>query len=401
MSVLIYSHHGAREILEQRCEGRAFSELLEVVLNLPIVRHAGKADNPNYIYLQTCMNSLMHYVMCHHYGWQGEVNMPGGLVKNRVDFYKVWSRRLRIWMEVEFGNNARADSDLSKLRMATGRQLSDVNVLVVPTWELAKKMDSGVATFDRVVRVLNSDKGHNDVPCLVIGVDEDLDMVVDVTDWGFSVEALKGTSKTEEKDALCRELWSDLIKPKLPADNHHLEHLSRVKVLDANPGLLTPLFRDYCEEPAIIPVVDRYTIDGLVTPFKAPDSTWGAGQGWKAVAEKRAKVPAACVRKNSQEPLNPVQDGSRSRVLSRIRRKDAGAVEVENVLETAIPASPEAILRKLLLDAAEGLISLPAAHIEMMATSLLAGGMDITTSPARLGDIEAGCSTRLSTHACA
>jgi hypothetical protein len=384
MSVLVYSHRGAREILEQRCEGRAFAELMEVVLSLPIVRHAGKADNPTYIYLQTCMNSLMNYVMCHHYGWQGEVNMPGGLVKNRVDFYKVWSRRLRIWMEVEFGNNARADSDLSKLRMAAGRQLSDVNVLVVPTWELAKKMDSGVATFDRVVRVLNSDKGHDDVPCLVIGVEEDLDMVVDVTDWGFSIEALKGTSKSQEKDALCRELWSDLIKPKLPADNHHLEHLSRVKVLDVNPGLLTPLFRDYCEEQATMPVVDRYTIDGLVTPFKAPDSTWGTGQGWKAVAEKRAKVPQAHVREDSQEVGTLVEDCQRSRVLSRIRRKDLVELEPEGVEEAVAPAAPDAVLRKLLLDASQGLINLPATYVDMMATCLLAGGLDTAIAPATL-----------------
>jgi hypothetical protein len=209
-------------------------------------------------------------------------------------------------------------------------------------------------------------------------------MVVDVTDWGFSIEALKGTSKSQEKDALCRELWSDLIKPKLPSDNHHLEHLSRVKMLDANPGLLTPLFRDYCEEPATMPVVDRYTIDGLVTPFKAPDSTWGTGQGWKAVAEKRAKVPQAYVREDSQEVVPPAEDCQRSRVLSRIRRKDSVELEPETVVESVAPAAPDAILRKLLLDASQGLISLPAAYIDMMATSLLAGGLDTSTAPATL-----------------
>jgi hypothetical protein len=300
--IRIHNHKNALEILQNRLSGLALKELAEFWHRMPLIRFEGKSEKtPSLEFLQTCMNPLINYVLKCHYGWHAQVDLPGGTKGNNIDFYKKFDEDLRVWMEVEFANSARIDTDIRKLRAAFMRGLSDVGILVVCTDELAASVDRNIATFETAREIILSEQ-CNDFPCLIIGIERNPAKIVDVTQWGYALELLKGEHNQETKSEVAARIWTDLMQPTLPQDSMHAQHLGRVQILGFNPGLHKPTLPDLSEEVGKAPDVLTWNEDGSLSTF-----------------QEEAKVPRSRERAASKAtsnsrlafPLEPAPEASR------------------------------------------------------------------------------------------
>jgi hypothetical protein len=380
MSILVYSHANAEEILKTRGGGRAFEEIEEFAVRLPLIQHAGKSDNSSLIYLQTSMNRILDYALP-SYGWSRQVRQPGGFVSNIVDFYKFFAVDLRVWLEVEFGNTARSDSDIAKLRHAIDKGLSDVNVIILPVAALGKKMDENVASFERVARALISDRGHLEKPHLVIGIEEDPAVTLDVAGWGLPLEELKSSSHSSAKEEVYRRAWLDYMLPSLPANSCYHAHQRQVARTDIDYSQFQPAFPGFVDEVLDAPVIKRYGVDGSVTLVK--DIKFSLQK--KRKRKPRSKYPRgfkaklSAVRKRKKRIEGFFCSEQRHRVYARVRcnrlRDSAPVVQVPAPVEVEQAAD---VLRDLYRQALSGDVELPDAVLARIETVLF------STAPAGL-----------------
>ena len=91
-----------------------------------------------------------------------------------ADFSKKFSD-LTIQTEVQFGNMARWYSDIFKFQAAYSQSLIQVGLCIVPKASLAKRIDSNVVNFERVVRELPAAELSITLPILVLGIEADDD----------------------------------------------------------------------------------------------------------------------------------------------------------------------------------------------------------------------------------
>jgi hypothetical protein len=307
MGIRIYSHNKALELLQNSFHGLAYKELVEFLHRIPLIRFAEKSSNTAGLeFLQTCMNQLLNDVLKLRYGWHTQVDMPGGLGENNVDFYKKWSHDLRVWMEVEFGNVARLDSDIRKLRSAFERKLSEIGILLVPTQRLARRFDLNVASFERAVTLLSVDKS-NSYPVLVVGIELDDSKVIDVTNWGYPLNELKGSSYLEVKSHLAQRVWEEHMLPTLPANSMHTRHVELTKVLGYNPAERKPVFKGFI--PEVVPTPEIFTLndDGTLATFEdiPKESKAKTTKPRQMASGKKAPMPSA--KPTASWHLNPPQ----------------------------------------------------------------------------------------------
>ncbi len=87
----------------------------------------------------------------------------------KADYRKTFGS-LTVQIEVQFGNMSRWYSDIFKFQSAYAGELIDVGVSIVPDSELAKRIDSNVANYERVTKELSAAKNSITLPILVIGL---------------------------------------------------------------------------------------------------------------------------------------------------------------------------------------------------------------------------------------
>ena len=318
--IRVHNHNDALDILKTRCDGLALEELKEFWHRMPLIRFEGKSEkNASLEFLQTCMNPLINDVLKNHYGWHTQVDLPGGTKVNNFDFYKRFANDLRVWMEVEFANSARIDSDIRKLRTAYKRGLSDVGILVVCTDALAPRVDLNIATFESAfVTIL--DEECNDFPCLILGIERNTAKVVDVTRWGYALEHLKRESNQDIKSGLAHRIWTECMLPTLPQDSMHARHLERVKILGFNPGAFKPTFPEFKEKLIVKPDVLTWNEDGSFTVFQEESKP-------KRGREKSLAKPTALLNEQLPLELEPAQSAEAAVTLWQ----QAQAIEVVTV----------------------------------------------------------------------
>jgi len=99
-------------------------------------------------------------------GWEFHPDITGdGKARLQADFKKE-----RVQVEVQFGNMARWYTDVFKMQVSSSLGLIDVGVLIVPTDDYAKTIDSNIACFERIARELPYAKMSITLPILVIGI---------------------------------------------------------------------------------------------------------------------------------------------------------------------------------------------------------------------------------------
>ena len=77
----------------------------------------------------------------------------------------------KVFVEVEFGNQASLFRDLFKFQLAGQTSTGDVGILVVAVDAVARFFDSGVATFEQALRLLPFMRIGLSLPTAIVGLD--------------------------------------------------------------------------------------------------------------------------------------------------------------------------------------------------------------------------------------
>ncbi|WP_440604421.1 BglII/BstYI family type II restriction endonuclease [Bacillus sp. GB_SG_008] len=176
MKIKTFSYRFAEEIITHPNNIKIYAELMNICENAPISLYKGKSKNQKKLdVVQQVMNTYFR-LRFRDFGWEEEpLATPDSFSDAlRGDFRKEFelsNQTITTQVEVEFGNAASSYRDYFKFQLSFTYDLTDVCILILPTDKLAKRIDSGVASFEKTVKEIPSAKLSITVPIFVIGLD--------------------------------------------------------------------------------------------------------------------------------------------------------------------------------------------------------------------------------------
>lgn len=181
MRIKTFSYRFADDILSSPRFAGVRAELLNVCQNCPIPVYSGKSQRQaSKDVVQQIMNTYFKLQFT-SLGWTAEplatpIDNEDAL---RADFRKTFGEgddKITLQIEVEFGNVASSYRNYFNFQLSFSYDLTDICVLIVPSSELANRIDSGVANFEKATREIPQAKLSVTVPTLVVGLfDKDED----------------------------------------------------------------------------------------------------------------------------------------------------------------------------------------------------------------------------------
>ena len=201
MRLYTLNYRFAEEILTNDRNRQALEEIETIAENCPLPIWRNKsATNPNLDVSQQVMNSYFDRMLHVNHGW--DYHPPATAIPDSglaADFRKEFPSGLRIQVEVQFGNASRFYADIFKCQTAASQHLCDLGLIIVPTADLARRIDSNVASFERAAKELPSAKFQITIPILLIGMEvDDETTIIDLraTDFGnYTRQISKGPEK--------------------------------------------------------------------------------------------------------------------------------------------------------------------------------------------------------------
>lgn len=94
----------------------------------------------------------------------------------RSDFRKIFINEetgevlITIQIEIEFGNVASSYRNYFKFQLSFSYGLTDICIIIVPSYRLANRIDTGVSNLEKVIREIPSAKLSITVPVLVVSL---------------------------------------------------------------------------------------------------------------------------------------------------------------------------------------------------------------------------------------
>lgn len=161
----------------------ALDQVLVALAQMPTHRYPNKSENQlGKDVLQSMLNAHVRHVLMEH-DWECEVSAyttrQGQPSPDRCDLGRLLGTH-RLLMEVEFGNGASNERNLSKFMCAFRGGELDLAIYIVPTSKMGKRIDSGLTLYETVCRDLEGyPEGHVTCPLVVIGLDIDDNHTVD------------------------------------------------------------------------------------------------------------------------------------------------------------------------------------------------------------------------------
>jgi hypothetical protein len=202
MDFELHSYRFSQEIIEHPNYQVALTEITNVVSECPLFTYPNKSSsNRRLDIVQQLFNTFFDRRLACDLGWQyhpSATNIPdSGLA---ADYRKEFNG-LRIQAEVQFGNMARWYSDIYKFQTAYSQDLIDMGLSIVPCSEIARRMDSNVANYERCIREIPSAKLSITLPILLIGLKTgEHSPVVDVSLSNFkTIKLITGKGNVENK----------------------------------------------------------------------------------------------------------------------------------------------------------------------------------------------------------
>lgn len=170
----VYSYRYAQEILEHPNNREAYAEIMAAVEAAPLFKYAGKSgSNAQLDVVQQVLNTWFDRELGVDRNWLyhplATRIQDSGLA---ADFRKTFDN-ITVQAEVQFGNMSRWYSDVFKFQTAYSQGLIDVGLCIVPMRALARRIDSNVVSYERILRELPSAKMSLTLPILVIGIEPD------------------------------------------------------------------------------------------------------------------------------------------------------------------------------------------------------------------------------------
>lgn len=177
MEIKTFSYRFAGEILSTPQYAEVMDEILCICKDCPIPIFPDKSANQERKdVVQQIMNTYfrLRFASC---GWEVEPLATPTDYKDalRADFRKKFdffneAKALSTQIEVEFGNVASSYRNYFKFQLSFSYGLADIGVLIVPSYDLASRIDSGVANYEKAVREIPQAELSITVPILVIGL---------------------------------------------------------------------------------------------------------------------------------------------------------------------------------------------------------------------------------------
>ena len=200
MKILTYSYRFAEEILQHHKYSDIYSELIAICQDCPVPIYPGKSAKQKKLdVVQQILNTYFRLRLT-DFGWSSEPYATPDTSEDslRSDFKKTFTNsngdKLTVQMEIEFGNVASSYRNYFKFQLSYSYDLTDICVLIVPSFDLCKRIDSGVSNFEKTIREIPSAKLSITVPTLVIGLFSD-GIEWNVKDIEPNLEILKGSKK--------------------------------------------------------------------------------------------------------------------------------------------------------------------------------------------------------------
>jgi hypothetical protein len=210
MKIKTFSYRYAQEILEHPCCKESLEELLEICSKCPLPVYKNKSKSqPKLDVVQQIINSYFKIVFEKN-GWESEPLVTPDEYEDslRGDFRKTFEKKVSkddktefaLQIEVEMGNIASSYRNYFKFQLSYAHKLADIAVLILPCDNLSRRIDSGVASFEKTVREIPSADLSITVPILVIGLDDSDTMEIDISNICSDMNVVKGSkNKYKEK----------------------------------------------------------------------------------------------------------------------------------------------------------------------------------------------------------
>lgn len=187
MKLHVFSYRYALEILQHPNNLSAWTEIESVLSDAPVFTYPGKSKrNSRLEIVQQLMNTYFDRRFAIDCGWNYHPFATGIMdSKLAADFRKNFVR-ITIQAEVQFGNMARWYSDIFKLQAAYSQSLIHAGLCVVPMHNMATRIDSNIAYYERAVRELPAAELSITLPILLVGLEQDDKTPVDVRPCQFA-----------------------------------------------------------------------------------------------------------------------------------------------------------------------------------------------------------------------
>jgi len=210
MKIKTFSYRYSQEILEHKCCKEALDEIIEICSRCPLPVYKNKSKSqPKLDVVQQIINTYFKIVF-EEYGWEDEpLVTPDSLEDSlRGDFRKSFSKKysndnndtFTLQIEVEMGNIASSYRNYFKFQLSYAYKLADIAILVLPCDHLSKRIDSGVASFEKTEREIPSADLSITVPILVIGLDDEDVKEIDISKFTTNMEVVKGSKNKYKQD---------------------------------------------------------------------------------------------------------------------------------------------------------------------------------------------------------
>ncbi|WP_202710609.1 BglII/BstYI family type II restriction endonuclease [Sporosalibacterium faouarense] len=216
MNIKTFSYRYAEEILTHPNHIDIYNEIINICQQAPLPVYKGKSERQkSKDVVQQVLNTYFRLKFT-DLGWEAEpLATPNDNHDSlRSDFRKKFPivkngniDEVIVQIEVEFGNIASSYRNYFKFQLSYSYNLTDICILILPCFELSKRIDSGVANFEKTVREIPSAKLSITVPTLVIGLDSVDVSELDVKSIESNLNILKCTRKeyTPKHNEIVRE----------------------------------------------------------------------------------------------------------------------------------------------------------------------------------------------------
>jgi len=209
MNIETFSYRYSQEVLEHECCKEALDEIIEICSNCPLPVYKNKSTSqPKLDVVQQIINTYFSLAF-ENRRWESEpLVTPGEFTDSlRGDFRKTFTKQgsndnndtFTLQIEVEMGNIASSYRNYFKFQLSYAHKMADIAILILPCDKLSKRIDSGVASFEKTKREIPSADLSITVPILVIGLSDEGVNEVDIANITKDMEVVKG-SKSKYKD---------------------------------------------------------------------------------------------------------------------------------------------------------------------------------------------------------
>jgi len=218
MNIEIFSYRYAQEILEHEYYKDAYDEIIKICEDCPLPMYKNKSKSqPKLDIVQQVINTYFRLAFT-DIGWEKEPYVSPEDKKDslRGDFRKKFVKKITsteektitLQIEVEMGNIASSYRNYFKFQLSYGYNLTNIGILILPCDKLSKRIDSGVASFEKTVREIPSADLSITVPILVIGLNDNGATEIDIKaiESNLKIVQGKGNKHKEEHNKLVRKI---------------------------------------------------------------------------------------------------------------------------------------------------------------------------------------------------